>query len=99
MAQGSRGAAQEYTEAVRLYNKTAEQGHAKAQAYPRLQVLQGPRLPQALTAEAVRWYRKAAEQGDTKAQFNLGFMYDSGKGKHDTLRRFTGTAKPLSRGT
>ena len=31
-------------------------------------------------AEAVRWYRKAAEQGDAAAQFNLGSMYDDGRG-------------------
>ncbi|WP_406569303.1 tetratricopeptide repeat protein, partial [Aeromonas veronii] len=26
------------------------------------------------------WYRKAAEQGDAMAQFNLGAMYEQGKG-------------------
>ena len=29
---------------------------------------------------AVRWYRLAAEQGDADAQFNLGLMYDNGRG-------------------
>jgi TPR repeat protein len=31
-------------------------------------------------AEAVRWYRLAAEHGLGEAQFNLGFMYQDGRG-------------------
>ena len=31
-------------------------------------------------SEAARWYRKAAEQGYAIAQFNLGIMYELGKG-------------------
>jgi TPR repeat protein len=31
-------------------------------------------------AAAVRWYRKAAEQGFAVAQFNLGAMYEQGRG-------------------
>ena len=30
--------------------------------------------------EAVRWYRRAAEQGDVLAQYNLGWMYENGRG-------------------
>ena len=30
--------------------------------------------------EAAKWYRKAAEQGHVSAQYNLGYMYHSGKG-------------------
>jgi len=30
--------------------------------------------------EAAKWFRAAAEQGDTAAQFNLGVMYDTGRG-------------------
>ncbi|MEO5331797.1 MAG: sel1 repeat family protein [Magnetococcus sp. YQC-5] len=29
---------------------------------------------------AVKWFRKAAEQGKASSQFNLGFMYDVGRG-------------------
>ena len=29
---------------------------------------------------AVKWYRVAAEQGNASAEFNLGLMYDNGKG-------------------
>ena len=28
----------------------------------------------------MKWFRLAAEQGDARAQYNLGFMYDDGKG-------------------
>ena len=31
-------------------------------------------------AEAVKWYRLAAEQGYARAQYNLGVMYDNGRG-------------------
>ena len=31
-------------------------------------------------ADALRWYRLAAEQGDADAQFNLGVMYENGRG-------------------
>ena len=31
-------------------------------------------------AEAVKWYLKAAKQGNAKSQFNLGAMYENGKG-------------------
>ena len=31
-------------------------------------------------AEALRWFRLAAEQGHAAAQYNLGFMYRTGRG-------------------
>ncbi|MBQ7249238.1 MAG: sel1 repeat family protein, partial [Deltaproteobacteria bacterium] len=31
-------------------------------------------------SQAVEWYRKAAEQGMAVAQYNLGLMYDHGRG-------------------
>ncbi len=31
-------------------------------------------------AEARRWYEKAAAQGNAEAQYNLGMMYEQGKG-------------------
>ena len=31
-------------------------------------------------AEAAEWYLKAAEQGYAIAQYNLGFMYEAGRG-------------------
>jgi hypothetical protein len=35
-----------------------------------------PRNP----AKAVRWFRKAAEKGGAAAQFNMGILYDTGRG-------------------
>jgi TPR repeat protein len=31
-------------------------------------------------AEAVKWFRKAAEQGHAKVQYNLGVIYEMGRG-------------------
>jgi hypothetical protein len=30
--------------------------------------------------EAMRWYRKAADQGDADAQYNIGWLYEHGRG-------------------
>ena len=30
--------------------------------------------------KAAHWYKKAAENGDAEAQYNLGWLYDHGKG-------------------
>jgi TPR repeat protein len=40
-------------------------------------------------AQAALWYRKAAEQGDADAQFDLGDLYDTGRG---VLRDYTQAA-------
>jgi len=40
----------------------------------------GRGFPKQLDAEAVRWYHKAATQGHTAAMFNLGVMYEHGRG-------------------
>jgi hypothetical protein len=37
-------------------------------------------VPVAPEMAAVAWYRKAADQGDANAQFNVGVLYESGKG-------------------
>ena len=52
-------------DAVKWYQRAAEQGTAKAQAS---------------SAEAIKWYRKAAEQGYAKAQTRLGKIYTYGIG-------------------
>ena len=50
-------------------------------------------------AEAVRWYRLAVVQGDADAQFNLGWMYENGRGVHRTAPKpRAGTGWRLSRG-
>lgn len=37
-------------------------------------------MPRSDATEAVKWYRLAADQGDDMAQFNLGTMYENGRG-------------------
>ena len=70
---------QDYAEAVKWYQKSAEQGHAKAQFrlggcyYYGLGVKKN-------VVEAVKWYRKSAEQENAKAQSSLGFCYYHGYG-------------------
>jgi TPR repeat protein len=73
------GVAQDYKEAVKLYRKSAEQGHADAQFNLGAMYDEGQSVFQDYR-EAVKWYRKSAEQGTAIAQFNLGFMYATGRG-------------------
>ena len=52
------------------YRKAADQGYVR----------QRPgRVPQDY-AEAVKWFRKAAGQSNPMAQYNLGVMYNMGRG-------------------
>jgi|GEM_PF-1472592 len=60
---------------MELWRKSAQAGHAPAQA--RL----GDILDTAEEdAEAVEWYRKAAAQGDAAGEYGLGQMYAKGEG-------------------
>lgn len=68
-----------YTEAVKLFRKAAENGIAEAQANLGVCYHFGKGAAKIYT-EAVKWYREAAEQGNAQAQFNLGFCYYNGKG-------------------
>jgi len=47
--------------------------------------------------EAIRWWRMAAEQGYAKAQFNLGVMYEKGRGLTENyveaVRRYRAAAE------
>jgi len=65
---------QDHAEAVRWFQKAAEQGQADAQLNFGVMYASGQGLKQDHT-EAVRWYWKAAEQGQAGAQFNPGAMY------------------------
>ncbi len=73
------GVSQDYSEAVRWYRKSAEQGNADAQLELGVKYEYGPGVSQDYS-EAVRWTRKSAEQGHALAQFNLGYMYENGNG-------------------
>lgn len=62
--------------------KDGENGDAKLQNLIACNYLHGS---DGDLAEAARWYRKAVDQGLREAQFNLGLMYDNGKGVEQDL--------------
>ena len=68
-----------YTEAVKWWRKSAEQGHASAQNNLGECYYYGQGVAQDY-AKAAKWYRKAAEQGRASAQYNLGWCYYNGRG-------------------
>lgn len=63
-----------YMEAVVLFRKVAEQGHAGAQHFLGCSYYHGDGVPQD-KMEAVKLFRKAAEQGHADAQWFLGYCY------------------------
>ena len=67
------------TEAVRLLEKSAEQGYAPAQNYLGVRYAEGKGVPTG-KATAVYWYQKAANQGHMWAQRNLAVAYSNGEG-------------------
>ncbi len=62
-----KGVPQDYQEAVRWYQKAAEQGHAWAQVNLGLMYARGQGLAQDYV-QAYRWYTLAAGQGDDLAE-------------------------------
>jgi len=70
---------QDYAEAIRWFQKAAEQGNADAQYYLGSLNVEGKGVAQNY-AEALKWYRKAADQGNASAQYELGVIYQSGLG-------------------
>ena len=69
----------DYTNAVRLFRKAAEQGYVGAQCNLGVCYKNGQGVPQNYS-QAVYWYRKAAGQGLAVAQYNLGCCYADGRG-------------------
>ena len=67
-------------DAMRLFRRAAEQGHAPGQIWLAYILDQSEQ-----DEEAVAWYRKAAEQGDAKGQLSLGEMYLKGEGVEQDL--------------
>jgi hypothetical protein len=65
-----RGVTQSYTEAVKWYRKSAEQGNARAQYNLGYCYHYGQGVEQSYT-EAVKWHRKSAAQGDERAKAAL----------------------------
>jgi TPR repeat protein len=66
-------------EAFRLYQRSAQQGHAVAQNNLGLMYGNGMGVDKD-EREAVQWCRKAADQGYALAQYVLGTMYANGMG-------------------
>jgi len=78
------GVPQDYSEALRWYCKSAEEGYAPAQFFLGLLLrsgreLYGPGIPHD-SAEALKWFHRAAAQGVANAMSNLGFIYRDGEG-------------------
>lgn len=71
--------AKDYTKALSLLEKAAQQGHAQAQFNCGVMYNNGAGTAVDKT-KALYWWEKAAQQGDAKAQFNCGGMYYNGEG-------------------
>lgn len=64
------GVEKDYSRAVELFQKAAEQGHLKAQTNLGVMYYKGEGVSADLI-EARKWFQKAAQQGDENAIFNL----------------------------
>ena len=74
-----KGVSQDYREAVKWYEKAAEQGDASAQCNLGTVYNLGQGVSQDYK-KAVKWFRKAAEQENAMAQAKLGVMFEDGRG-------------------
>ena len=72
------GVPKDEAEAIRWYQKAADQGYAKAQFALGNVYEYGLGVPKD-EVEAARWCRKAAEQGLASAQYVLGLTYALGR--------------------
>ncbi len=83
---GRKGKRSDYQEAIKWYQKAADQGYAKAQYNLAFMYANGKGVQQD-DKQALYWYQKAADQGGVNAQFNLGIMYNIGKGVQQDYRQ------------
>ena len=74
-----RGIAENDAEAIKWFQKAANQEHAGAQYYLGECYYLGRGVAEN-DAEAVKWFQKAVEQGNADAQFQLGHCYLNGNG-------------------
>ena len=70
---------QDSKEAVKWWQKAADQGHANAQSNLGAMYEKGQGVEQDFK-EAVKWLQKAADQGYANAQNNLGVIFGNGDG-------------------
>ncbi len=68
------GVPQNISEAHKWYKKAAENGNTKASRYL-AEYYYNENIH-----ESIKWYKKAAELGDAEAQYQLGYIYEWGKG-------------------
>lgn len=68
-----------FEEAFKWYQKSAEQGLARGQNNLGYMYEHGQGVVQDYI-KAVEWYQKSAERGNSIAQNNLGYMYENGQG-------------------
>ncbi len=76
---GVHGLEQNYKEALKWFQKAAEQGLADAQNNAGVIYQHGLGVEQNYK-EAMKWYAKAAEQGNADGQNNVGFFLQEGHG-------------------
>jgi TPR repeat protein len=74
-----KGTSQNYQEALKWFQKAAQQGLSEAQYNTGVMYYQGKGVTLDYT-KAFEWFNKAAKQNNPKAQYNLGIMYASGEG-------------------
>lgn len=94
MYERGKGVEQNYEKAFEWYKKAAEQSYVDAQYNLGIMYEHGQGVKQNLekaiecfkiaaengNQSAIEWYKKAAEQGNVYAQYDLGTMYERGKG-------------------
>jgi tetratricopeptide (TPR) repeat protein len=83
---GRNGVEKDYSEAVKWFRKSAEQGDTLGQCRLGYIYQYGYGVDKDYT-EAVKWYRKAADQGSAWGQCNLGVMYRFGYGVKKNLNQ------------
>ena len=65
--------------AIKLFTRAANNGCEKSQLKLTDMYLKGKGVAQDKSM-AMNWYRKAAEQGHANVQYNIGVLYEQGKG-------------------
>lgn len=77
--EGYGGTEQNYDEAVKWYQQSANQGYANAMATMGWFYREGLGVPQDYV-QSLAWYRRAADAGDANAMSALGWAYQNGLG-------------------
>src|ERR1035437_428720 len=93
-----RGVVKDFAEALKWYQKAADQNYAAAQ-YNIGYLYEHGLGAKKDYVEAVKWYSKAAEQGDGSAECNMGYFYSNGLGvKKDSVEEVKWYRKAAEQG-